>query len=1384
MANKEENKRSHFSQYKGIIVFVFLLLFIFAFRIIKIDLFDPKLGQDALYLDALDTERSKAFLEIYDPDISFKVDLKGLPDNILRSQNASQEETSYVSLPSGRLSYTMKDIDVNRQRVVLGKNGKVCVEKSPHDFLTFQRLFRSGWSSNDSYLGYGWTHNFNYQLHTVGEVYTVVDWQSNIYTFSYDYREERFQQIYGLSSRLAKEGTRLIWTSPGKNRFEFDFNDRFSSYTVTKIKTVHGKIIQLDYDEESGRLFAVRETGSNLALSFKYGENGYVSQVSLSEKISVQFSYDDNGNLSKVKAPLTGTSEEYMYDSIYNVHDLTGVKNPQKNIAFSYGPERRVKAILYLESGKTEFDYDDILGIIRVKDLEGHTFKYISEGKATLKILDPLHNENFFFYDSHGLLVKAVYANGSYDVMKYNDGGQIIEKEVAPANITYFDYDQDSGFLSKDVNALGKMIKYEFNDKHLPVKKIGFTKDEIYQMEYDPQGRLSVLEDPSKNRYSVEYDRWGNVKKVSSSSGWEQFYEYDILGRLSTHIDAEGSRLERKYDDRNFIIRTIFPDGSSRMEKKDAEGRIIERTENKINTQYKYNKLGYLSEIIDPLQRKAVYQYDKVGNLLYEKDFSGKEREFSYDDLYRLIFEKSLKTDSVTRYEYAKESGAEQKLFSRNYTRKVYPDGEVESRKFDSLMRVVESTESDGKRQSFSYDKMGNIIRIRENDLYEKVYSYDAAGNMESVFLPVNNIFLFEYNWRRQITAAADPEGHTFIYYYDKNGRLSKVLNAEKQTSALSYDNNGNLTQFQFPSGLAYQYGYDEMNRLISIGKGENDLTEISYDIDGQISSIPHSSGVFELREHNAAGLMTSLSFSDETVFTHSYDSLGRLNSVKGPDFSKYYEYDDESRVSRQLVNQQAISYSYTKGGKISKVTYPDKYAVSYEYDTYGRIKEMMDSTGDKVIFKYGRGSQLQSVLCSNRVTENYGYDEEGKLSRMKVINWKDEKIFDSNFTYNALGFLSEISFTQMQGSQQVSQYEYDSLQRIIKEKTSDKGSEYRYDANGNVLEESTLFGTLKRTFATSGDNYLEKIKDSLYSGGVNIPVVGIMPKRPPEYVNVENTVCQIDKKKNMFYLDKFKLSEGKNSFSITAIDRIGYKESIKVNVTLDGTAALTFGYHPSGNLKYVSKKGTLFAYEWNHQNRIEKIINDRREMTSFGYDDKKQLASLTDDYGDKTQFIYDADGKLMTEIQGKNTISSKYVYRPDGRILFKVESGGKKYFYHLMPDKTVKVITDRFGNIAKQYSYDSFGKVTDEGGRIKSSLLFKGMFYESISGMYFNEGRYYSPEFRMFAGGGLEGVHFTENHQAPNSALLGVHILQIHPDKQVYPLEVLRKRILFSDEH
>ena len=394
---------------KGIVIFAVLFTVVLGFRLLTVTTFKPKLGQDALYLDALNTERSKSMLEIYDERISFKCDFLGLPDNVLRANDHNRKPmVSYIDIPKGRLIYSGDDIQVKRQDLLLDKRGQIQIKDKKDPFLSFTRIFMSDHPSKTSNLGYGWSHNFNYQFFNIGEVYTIIDWRGEIYSFAYDYKDERFQQISGLATELVRKGEDdFIWTTPDKSQLSFNHNRRFSQYSLNQIKTLGGRVLDFKYDQEIGKFVSIRDTATDLSLEFRYGANGLISQVTFSDNTIVNYKYDETGNLLSSNNLSTGYLEEYDYKSLNNIHSITNIKMHDRKLSFVYDTLGRIEAVIHGEGKTSRFIYDDILGIVGVTDVEGNNYKYICEGKAILRIVDPIKNEQHFFYSNNRQILKT-----------------------------------------------------------------------------------------------------------------------------------------------------------------------------------------------------------------------------------------------------------------------------------------------------------------------------------------------------------------------------------------------------------------------------------------------------------------------------------------------------------------------------------------------------------------------------------------------------------------------------------------------------------------------------------------------------------------------------------------------------------------------------------------------------------------------------------------------------------------------------------------------------------------------------------------------------------------------------------------------------------------
>ena len=105
----------------------------------------------------------------------------------------------------------------------------------------------------------------------------------------------------------------------------------------------------------------------------------------------------------------------------------------------------------------------------------------------------------------------------------------------------------------------------------------------------------------------------------------------------------------------------------------------------------------------------------------------------------------------------------------------------------------------------------------------------------------------------------------------------------------------------------------------------------------------------------------------------------------------------------------------------------------------------------------------------------------------------------------------------------------------------------------------------------------------------------------------------------------------------------------------------------------------------------------------------------------------YYAGGRLLRETYGSNTLD--FAYDASGNP-FSLTYNGTKYYYVTNLQGDVYYLVDTSGNTVASYTYDPFGKVLTATGDIAeiNPLRYRGYYYDTDSGFYYLQSRYYDP--------------------------------------------------------
>ncbi len=173
-----------------------------------------------------------------------------------------------------------------------------------------------------------------------------------------------------------------------------------------------------------------------------------------------------------------------------------------------------------------------------------------------------------------------------------------------------------------------------------------------------------------------------------------------------------------------------------------------------------------------------------------------------------------------------------------------------------------------------------------------------------------------------------------------------------------------------------------------------------------------------------------------------------------------------------------------------------------------------------------------------------------------------------------------------------------------------------------------------------------------------------------------------------------------------------------------------------------TDKNGQTTYYDYDARNRLIRVTEPAMAETSYSYDAKDNLVSLTDAEGNTTEFEYDANNRLTKEIRPGGEETS-YTYDAAGNLTEKIDAKNqkKRYIYDdsgqleqidyyaassdTTPAKTVDFSYDSRGNLtgyddgisSAQYQYDPAGR------KVSATVDF-GAFEKTYSYTYFKNGR------------------------------------------------------------
>ncbi|MDQ1921305.1 type IV secretion protein Rhs, partial [Massilia sp. CCM 9206] len=379
-------------------------------------------------------------------------------------------------------------------------------------------------------------------------------------------------------------------------------------------------------------------------------------------------------------------------------------------------------------------------------------------------------------------------------------------------------------------------------------------------------------------------------------------------------------------------------------------------------TSYKYDLVGNLKEVTDPLGRVTNFTYDPLDRVKQvEQPLTNGARptiKYGYDGIDQV----STVTDPrnlETRYSVDGLG---------NRTELGSPDTGLTKSTYDAAGNLKTSMDGRGKTNTYFYDALNRLTRIDYTGSVSTTFEYDGGAT------PIPNA-------RGKLTRMTDESGSTRYTYGDFGRLATKTQNTigggynTTHQHTYAYDGDGRLVSMTYPSGNRLNYGYNHAGQVTSItlnpvdasGTGTstgsivllNNITYAAfggttgwtwgnstqasenthvrtYDLDGRISGYtlgnPKANGVVRTVNYDAASRIkgythagTGTAPSPATLNqTFGYDELDRLTNYSGNGTTQTYAYDASG--NRIKAGFGANSYTNTinpLSNKLSGTTGP-----------------------------------------------------------------------------------------------------------------------------------------------------------------------------------------------------------------------------------------------------------------------------------------------------------------------------------------------------------------------------------------------------------------------------------------------------------------------------
>lgn len=898
----------------------------------------------------------------------------------------------------------------------------------------------------------------------------------------------------------------------------------------------------------------------------------------------LQLRYDDASRVRELVDP-AGRIYAYAYDEVGN---LSTVTNPKLEVLeYKYNEPEHLTAQNNASGMPVEADLPYALtGVIDQAKKRYATYKYRADGKAT-------STEH-----AGGVLKTGIVYN--------EDGSAQVTDAIGTARENTY------------TTVLGNKLQAGVD------KACAAPTGKLKTQKYDGQGNPDYTLDFNNYRTSHVYDKVRNLElsrteglNADGSSRTESrkiTTEWHPTFRLPAKV-AEPLKLTSYDYDASGNLQTRTERATTDADGSKGLSATLDTTVPARVWGYTYNGVGQLGTIDGPrtdVTDTTTLEYYttadttvppkwRKGDLKLTKNAVGHIVNFNEYDQHGNVLKSTDANAIVTQYEYDELGRVKNQTVGGLKTSFTYdPRGMVDT-----------VTTPDGKVLTHSYDDAHRLTGIKDNANNRLAFDVDAMGNRKGESAYTSADVLSRTRTRKynalnrleQDIGGFNPTGQITKYEYDLGGNLQKITDPLSRVTDRTYDALNRLRDSTQPvpdTGVARPkttYGYDGQDRLTSVTDPR--LLKTIYTIDGLGNTskvVSPDTGTLIVKPDAAGNAKTSQDAKGQLT-TYTYDALNRVTEALFQDGSKQkFQYDVGSNAKgrlNQITEVNALALTVT--------------TLDIGYDTLGRVNKQSRTIAGKtfeVKYGYDTAGRLDTLTYPSLRTVKYSYDTVGRVSSVtSTPSGGASQIVVSAVQYHPFGGVSQ--FTYGNGQTHVRAQDKDGRASGYKLGTATYAVDYD---NANQV----------KTIRNTGDVAQTNTYD--YDGLARLKSVAL-PSTSYGYVydGVGNR-------------SKFTAGSAATAYTYPSDKN-----------RLTGVGSATLQYDLNGSLQ-VSAAGT-FTHDV--KGRMSKLVGASSATTDYVVDAQGLRVRKTNAQGDVV-YVYDEQGKLISENAPSGTVLKEYIYLGD----------------------------------------------------------------------------------------------------------------------------------------